>query len=99
MIVLSNNIRSDSSIEYRAILKQKDDGDVLVIQQKIDDEWFPTPGQWFVSTLMEDPLRDEIYIDWGQRWKVSGIREALANVPEDYNRYVSSFEKALASGA
>ena len=70
MIVLSNNIRSDSSIEYRAILKQKDDGDVLVIQQKIDDEWFPQ-GQWFVSTLMEDPLRDEIYIDWGQRWKVS----------------------------
>ena len=39
MIVLSNNIRSDSSIEYRAILTQKDGGDVLVIQQKIDGEW------------------------------------------------------------
>lgn len=99
MIVLSNNIRSDSGTEYRAILKQQKEGDVLVIQQKVDDEWFPTPGQWYVSTLMEDPLRDEIYIDWGQRWKVSGIREALANVPEDYNRFVSSFEKALASGA
>ena len=99
MIVLSNNIRSDSSIEYRAILEQKDGGDVFVIQQKIDGEWSWTPGRWFVSTLMEDPVRDKIYIDYGAKWLVSGIREALANVPEDYNRFVSTFEKNLASGA
>ena len=99
MIVLSNNIRSDSSTEYRAILEQKEGGDVFVIERKVDGEWSKTPGQWYVSTLMEDPLRDKIYIDYGAKWLVSGMREALANVPEDYNRFVSSFEKALASGA
>jgi hypothetical protein len=99
MIVLSNNIRSDSNIEYRAILKQQEEGDVLVIEQKIDGEWSRTPGQWLISTLMEDPLRDKIYIDYGAKWLVSGMREALANVPEDYNRFVSIFEKKLASGA
>lgn len=99
MIVLSNNIRSDSNIEYRAILKQQDEGDVFVIEQKVDGEWSKTPGQWFISTLMEDPLRDELYIDYGANWLASGIREALAAVPEDYNRFVSIFEKKLASGA
>ena len=74
-------------------------GDVCVIERKVDGEWSKTPGQWYVSTLMEDPLRDKIYIDYGAKWLVSGMREALANVPEDYNRFVSSFEKALASGA
>ncbi len=74
MIVLSNNIRSDPSIEYRAILEQKEGGDVFVIEQKVDGEWSKTPGRWFVSTLMEDPVRDQIYIDYGAKWLVSGIR-------------------------
>ena len=97
-IILSNNIRSGSDSEYRAILKQQKEGDVLVIQQWVDDEWFPTPGQWYVSTLMEDPLRDKIYIDYGATWLISGMREALANVPKNYNRFVT-FSERLASGA
>ena len=99
MIVLSNNIRSNSDIEYRAIFKKKEKGDVIAIEMKIDGEWSRTPGQWFVSTLMKDPVGDKLYIDYGANWWVTGMLEALANVPEDYNRFVSIFEKELASGS
>ena len=90
MIVLSNNI-GDSSIEYRAIFGAKRGGDVFVIQQKVElmANGLAAPGQWFVSTLMEDPVRDKLH-RLRSKVVVSGIREALANVPEDYNRFVST---------
>ena len=35
-----------------------------------------TPGRWYMTTLMEAadvPLRDRIYVDYGQRWMITNF--------------------------
>jgi hypothetical protein len=46
-----------------------------------------TPGQWFMSTLMErvgkSGLQESIWIDMGRRWKCINFREVLEAALEE----------------
>jgi hypothetical protein len=63
---------------YRAILKQVDGHLIFVVEQGIKGEFYPTGGQWRLSTLLANPDRDSISIDFGQDWSATGLRDALA---------------------
>ena len=72
--------------QYRAILKlsEYDGQPVVVVQQLCDgaDNWRGTGGQWYLSTLLENPT-DAISIDYGQRWGIqSGLLAALTKAQE-----------------
>lgn len=77
----------DSSKNYRAVMRytaHDTPGKLVVVVQEYFpslDEWRNTPGQWYLSTLLEGgKIRDSISIDAGQRWQVdSGLSEALTN--------------------
>lgn len=62
---------------YRAILNMVDGHLIFVIEQKIGGEFFPTGGMWRLSSLLSNPDRDVISIDYGQGWSASGIRAAV----------------------
>jgi len=55
---------------YRAVLNVDDEGfAVLRIDQEIDGAWHPCGASWYLEDLGDS---DGIYIDWGQKWKISG---------------------------
>lgn len=93
-IVMNAPLRSNQdSDEYRGILfPDKNDPDkyLLFIQQNFKGEfWRIVPSGWSVSNLIHgsvynDPMGDEITIDAGQNWKVSGMRALIAEIKNEY---------------
>ena len=76
-------VRND--FRYRAILDTIDELPAITIQQEIKDDWYLTPGSWYLGTLTDElhDYRDSIVIDGGSRWLVTegmkaAIDEALA---------------------
>lgn len=38
-----------------------------------------TPGRWYMTTLLDadDPTRDRIYVDYGQRWMITNFDKVM----------------------
>lgn len=82
-ITLTNNLTASlkgvtSLYSYRAKLEVGDLGAVVVVEQKVEDRWYPTGGRWYLSSLLSGGISDAIYIDYGQDWMIdTGMREAI----------------------
>ncbi len=60
----------DLNQNYRAVLIVDDEGFAeLSIEQEIDGAWHQTGASWYLEDLGDS---DGIYIDWGQKWAISG---------------------------
>jgi hypothetical protein len=63
----------------------------LYVEHKFEnrDEWNGVPSGWYIGTLLNEEgyhgnnqISDEIMIDGGQRWYVTGLKAALEEVKE-----------------
>lgn len=70
---------------YRAVLETGKLGAIIRIEQpikveqgaKTSEEWHPTGGSWYLSTLLDGGIEDGLWIDYGQRWGVYGMEAVL----------------------
>ena len=69
-----------SKSDYRIVIEKQENGEWLFSPEQafngVYNEYSGLPG-WYLSTLMDD-ISDEVYIDYGQGWSISGIKEAIA---------------------
>lgn len=74
---LKNTVRCNHGYTYKTCLRLKD-GDkdwVLSVEN--------SPGSWYLKTLLgldhfsNGPTGDFIWLDWGQRWSVTGMAAAI----------------------
>lgn len=64
----------------------------VFVQRNNGECWDPTPGRWYLGTLMNidgfcgnSMVYDYIYIDGGLQWGVSGLAGALAEIEQKLN--------------
>jgi len=84
-IILENQpIDPDGKHEYQARLIIGDNKFkwTLVFFIKRSDGWGPTPGQWYVTTIIENTDGDILYIDAGQKWFVKNIKNIRSEILE-----------------
>jgi len=76
---LSDGKKLDSA--YRFVIYQDDKSKwIFAPEQSFNNEFNQFSGLpgWYLSTLSKDnPVKDELYIDMGQKWSVKGIRNAV----------------------
>ena len=76
---------------YRVILSKNEEGKFIVtVKSRIEDEecqlrgqWVGTGGQWYLGTILENGVEgynDKIYIDYGQDWYVTGMKEIIKTI-------------------
>lgn len=88
---LKSTVTCNHGYTYKVSLRRKD-GDrdwVLSVEN--------SPGSWYVKTLLgldhfsNGPTGDFIWLDWGQKWSVSGMSKAITEATiyllenEDYD--------------
>ena len=71
---------------YRVYVTRDEGGKILVgIEQLFTSgNWSGTGGRWFLSTLLEGGVNDKLYMDYGQDWYVTGMKEVVDQIVEDY---------------
>jgi len=47
-----------------------EDGACYRVEQEIDGNWRPTPGQWLKTTLADMVAGQELSIDYNQQWSI-----------------------------
>ena len=63
---------------YRAVLVTKSRyGNLIKIQEMIKGSWNDVMSGWAISTLLERPSSNRLYLDAGQGWAVEGMMRAL----------------------
>ncbi len=75
---LKNTVKCNHGYTYKVSLKLKEgDSDwVLSVEN--------SPGSWYVKTLLgldgltSNPTGDFIWLDWGQKWSVSGMAPVIS---------------------
>lgn len=81
LIPIINGVELDNIPAYRAVIYDRDDKEILTIQQLIKGEWFDTCGSWNLDTLiklhLKNELSDIILIDAGQDWGAKGMRNLI----------------------
>ena len=55
------------------------------------ERWIGTGGSWFLSTLMKGGTQDELFLDYGQGWAVTGMVNAVEKIIEDYVQVVDYY--------
>jgi hypothetical protein len=74
---LKNTVRCNHGYSYKVSLKLKAGDTDWVLS--VDN----SPGSWYLKTLLglghfsNGPTGDFIWLDWGQRWSVSGMAEVI----------------------
>ena len=68
-----------SKSDYRIVIEKQENGEWLFSPEQafngVYNEYSGLPG-WYLSTLMDD-ISDAVYIDYGQGWSISGLKEAI----------------------
>lgn len=62
---------------YRAILIGSDDQAIVKVEEEVNGAWVATGGRWYLTSLLEGGINSGLWIDYGQKWGVVGMKDAL----------------------